>query len=176
MSILNWDKPKKIKTTREWAEDYGFDDGPTGGYQSNMSESDKLSWKAKLTGTKLGYPQVEVRKTTWNGTQITIIVNTGRGYNYKSAVAEDPKYLGKKVEDFPNKYYGQFPDDPELNGKYNYTSEQIEEWSYPTRGINVHISMNGPAQLTFEEMNHLNQAVQEAREYLEKYEKTQNNQ
>ena len=167
MSILNWDKPKKVKTTQEWKDDYGFDGGPDGGYQSNMSDDDKLSWKAKLTGTKLGYPQVEIRKTVMT-TQITIIVNLGGGYNYKQYRAEDPKYFGKRVEDFPNKYYGQFPNDPEANQKYNFTAEQIEEWSYPTRGVNIHVAMNGPAQLTFEDMADLNQAVLEAKEYLEK--------
>jgi len=168
MGILNWDKPKKIKTTQEWKDDYGFDGGPDGGYQSNMSDDDKLSWKAKVTGTKLGYPQVEIRKTSMFGTQITIIVNLGKGYNYKQYRAEDPKYLGKKVEDFPNKYYGQFPDDPDDdNEKYKWTAEQIEEWSYPTRGINVHLAMNGPAQLTFEDMADLNRAILEAKEYLE---------
>jgi hypothetical protein len=172
VGILNWDKPKKVKTTQEWKNDGGFDGGPNGGYQSNMSKDDMESWKAKLTGTKLGYPQVEIRKTAMGGTQITIIVNLGAGYNYKQYRAEDPKYLGKKVEDFPNKYHGQFPDDPEHNRKYSWTAEQIEEWSYPTRGVNVHLSMNGPAQMTFEDMSQMQQAVQEAKEYLEKNEKS----
>lgn len=86
--ILRWDVPKKVKTVEQWRESYGFDGGPAGGYMPNMSEADQLSWKAKITGKKLGYPQVEIRKTTERGRQVAIIVNLGLGYNYKYYRAE----------------------------------------------------------------------------------------
>jgi hypothetical protein len=122
MTILMWDKPARKVSVQEWKDDYGFEDGPAGGYIPNMSKADEKRWKAKLTGTKLGFPQVEIRKTA-GASQMTIIVNLGQGYNYKQY----------KVRD----------------------------------GINVHVALNGPAQMTFEETNEMHQAIQEAKTYLE---------
>ena len=83
MSVLNWDKPKKVQTTQEWKEGYGFEGGPTGGYMPNMSDEDAKSWKAKVTGTKIGFPIVEIRKQCRNGTLLFIIVSLGGGFKYK---------------------------------------------------------------------------------------------
>ncbi len=131
MSVLRWDKPKKIRTPEENAAHYGFEDGPTGGYQPNMSAADAASWKAKETGMKSGYPQVEIRKT-FKGTMCLIIVNLGKGYKYKS------------YEPVPS----------------------ASSWGQPTRGINVHMSLNGPLQMTFAEMEEMQTAIQEAKDYL----------
>ncbi len=114
-----------------------------------MSDADKALWKAKLTGIKLGYPQVEIRRQ-FGACQLLIIVNLGDGYNYKFYRSVDPKFHGKSPADF----------------SYPMTPEEIEECSFPTRGINVHISMNGPAQMTFDEVEEMNQAVHEAKIYL----------
>lgn len=135
MGVLMWDKPKKVKSTEEWREGYGFEGGPSGGYIPNMSEDDERRWKAKITGVKLGFPQVEIRKTARQA-QMTIIVSLGAGYNYKHyrAVRE--------------------PNDP-LSG-----------WG-TTEGINVHISLNGPAQMTFQEVTEMNLAIEEAKAKLE---------
>lgn len=131
MGVLNWNKPKRAKTVQEWKEDYGFDGGPVGGYQPNMSDDDKRTWKAKITGQKLGYPQVEIRKTVGrSNVQLLIIVNTGKGYKYKS--------------------YG--PDK--------------KSWGGSTAGINVHVALNGGAQMTFKEMEELHQAIAEAKQAL----------
>ncbi len=136
MSILMWDKPKKVLSKKQWEESYGFEDGPTGGYISNMSQDDKSRWKAKVTGQKLGYPQVEIRKEA--GSQLLIIVNLGDGYNYKYYRAEQ-KSPPDKLWDFS--HTGTF-------------------------GICVHMSLNGPAQLTLKEMGELNLAVEEAKAHL----------
>lgn len=163
-NVLRWDKPKAKLSKKDWEESYGFEDGPKGGYVPNMSEADAQSWKAKLTGTKLGFPQVEIRKSV-NGAQLLVIVNLGEGYNYKHyrARSEDKKYAHPYTEaDFARDY-------PTLVGRYNsnYTELDYLRFGAPTYGFNVHMSLNGPAQMTFNEMAELAQAVQEAKLYLE---------
>ena len=49
-----------------------------------------------------------------------------------------------------------------LGDGYKYKSCTPEN----TKGVNVHLSLNGAIQFTFAEMQELNQAVNEAREYL----------
>ena len=105
--------------------------GPTGGYQPNMSDADAATWRAKETGMKSGFPQVEIRKS-FKSAQCLIIVNLGKGYKYKS-------YEPVKG---PN------------------------SWGTPTRGINVHMSLNGPLQMTFKDVEEMQEAIQEAKDYL----------
>lgn len=159
MTVLMWDKPKKKLSKEEWAESYGFEDGPTGGYLPNMSKEDKLRWKAKITGKKLGFPQVEIRKTTENGSQILLIINLGDGYNYKYYKAVNPE--AKSYEEY-NEQYG-----PSSRFKIYPTQEELDK-AYakdknPTKGINVHISTNGPIQMSFDELNDMNCAIEEAK-------------
>lgn len=73
MSILTWEKPKQVLSKEEWKNSIGFDGGPYGGYESNMSIEDRQLWKAKLIKGK--FPRVEIRKTTTNGVQILIVVS-----------------------------------------------------------------------------------------------------
>jgi hypothetical protein len=148
MGLLMWDKPKKLRTTPEWMENYGFDGGPTGGYMPNMSKEDEARWKAKVTGKRLGFPQVEIRKTA--GAQITIIVNLGEGYNYKHYKAVEPRYEGKTPKDIPS-----------------YTQEEIDKYARPTKGVNVHIAANGPVRMTFDEVEDMHKAIMEAKSHLE---------
>lgn len=177
MSILRWDKPKKIMTTEQWATHYGFEDGPVGGYSPNMSEADQLSWKAKITGKKLGFPQVEIRKTTEKGSQVVIIVNMGEGYNYKyyRAVDEDYKqfdtwedHLNQEAERAFSRWPQNYPtlDDAKNFIKTYYNEESFLKNKYPTKGINVHLSTNGPVQMTFDEMQDMQLAIEEAKEAL----------
>lgn len=90
MGVLNWDKPKKKLTTKEWANSYGFEDGPTGGYVPNMSDEDMKRIKPKLVGKTTDHPQIELRKT-FQSTQVIIIVSLGNGYNYKNFNADAKK-------------------------------------------------------------------------------------
>jgi hypothetical protein len=83
MSVLMWDAPKKARTPAQQRDHYSFEDGPIGGYDPNMSDDDKLRWKAKITGQKRGTLQVEIRKSM-GGTQVTIIVCLRGGYTYKT--------------------------------------------------------------------------------------------
>jgi len=50
-----------------------------------------------------------------------------------------------------------------LGGGYAYKGYKREH----TQGVNVHFSVNGPLQMTFDELAELAQVVSEAREYLE---------
>lgn len=155
MGILSWDKPKKKLSKADWKESYGFEDGPTGGFVPNMDEADEKKWKAKLTGQKLGFPQVEIRKTA--SCQMTIIVNLGAGYNYKYYRAIDPDYFGKTPADFPSSYRNLM------------TQQEIDDAATPTKGINVHVAMNGPAQMSFQDILDMQEAILEAKAYLEDY-------
>jgi hypothetical protein len=61
MSVLSWDKPKKARSTAEHNARNSSDTGVDGTYVPNMSEKDRLRWKAKLvTGQD---PRIEIRKT-----------------------------------------------------------------------------------------------------------------
>ena len=72
-----WDKPQKVETTEEWRDNHGADGAPPGCYSPNMSAADRRRWKAKLTGTKSGFPQIEIRKDS------TVIILSRRGYKYR---------------------------------------------------------------------------------------------
>lgn len=153
MTILCWDKPKKIHSTAEWA-DISFDGGPKGGYVPNMSEDDAQRWKAKLVGTKAGYPQVEIRKK-FGSALATIIVSLGGGYNYKQYTVEN-QYHGKTIEEYGSRYLNTQDD-----------IDRLALMGSTTLGINVHMAMNGPAQMTFADMENLQLVVAEARAVLE---------
>jgi hypothetical protein len=131
-----WDKPKKKQSTEVWKEDNVFDGGPPGGFVPNMGDEDTKRWKAKVVGTKTGYPQVEIRKSV-KGSQLLVIVNLGEGYSYKN--------------------WHPGPPEERANG--------YKDWG-STQGINIHLSMNGGFQMTFAELEELHQAVAEAKAHL----------
>jgi hypothetical protein len=165
MTILMWEKPKKVLTVDQWAEHYGFESGPTGGYLPNMSEADQLAWKAKITGTKLGFPQVEIRKTTDQGSQVMIVVSLGAGYNYKQYRAITTDTYFKDEADYVKQCgpSAQWSDHKTIEeAKVGY-----DRWKHPTKGLNLHISTNGPIQMTFDELGHMNEAIAEAKLALE---------
>ena len=138
MTVLMWDKPKKILTVQQWAEHYGFEDGPTGGYSPNMADADLGRWKAKITGKKLGFPQVEIRKTA--GAQMTMIVNLGDGYNYKY-------------------YRAELVDDPR-------NADHIFVGRCGTFGQALHLALNGPMVLDHTEVAELPLVIEEAKSAL----------
>ena len=127
--LINWDKPKKLRSTKEHNEMYMSDCEVDGTYVSNMSRQDKETWKGTLKTHKDGSEQVELRKT-FGSAQLLIIV-ADDGYNYK--------------------YYKRDPEKPYQNS---------------TKEFNMHVSMNGPLQLTFDQWEEIGRAVQEARNKL----------
>ena len=52
-----------------------------------------------------------------------------------------------------------------LGGGYAY--KHFTREGTKARGVNVHLSTNGPLQMSFDDQAELNQVVQEARQYLE---------
>lgn len=72
MTLLMWDKPKRIMSKEAW-KDISADGAPPGVYTPNMSDEDQATWKAKLVGIKSDNPMIEIRKTCC-GTQVLIVV------------------------------------------------------------------------------------------------------
>ena len=68
--ILDFDKPKKARSTEEHNEIYSADCPAAGIYVPNMSDADMLKWKAKVIGGK--DPRVEIRKSV-RGVDPTLI-------------------------------------------------------------------------------------------------------
>lgn len=71
MPILDFEKPKKLRSTANHNDEYQSDSGIAGTYVPNMSEEDKLKWKARKIGGTV--PRVEVRKTL-RGVQLLAVV------------------------------------------------------------------------------------------------------
>lgn len=76
MTILSWDKPKQVLTKEEW-QDISADSAPPGVYTPNMSEDDRLKWRAKLI--KGHDPRVEIRKGYGFGASQKIVVRFHQG-------------------------------------------------------------------------------------------------
>lgn len=117
MTLLCWDKPEKILSTEEWKET-SFDGGPPGGFVPNMSEQDNMKWKAKLTGQKLGFPQVEIRRGG-----MVCIVNLGKGYNYKFYRAtKDPSRYSNQLTTGVNIHIA-------TNGPIQWTFDELSQFN-----------------------------------------------
>ena len=72
--VLRWDRPPRAMSTAEWKA-ISADGAPPGVYTPNMSDTDKLTWKAKLAGGK--DPRAEIRKTVTAGyhyAQVLIVI------------------------------------------------------------------------------------------------------
>lgn len=76
MTILSWDKPKQVLTKEQW-QNISADSAPPGVYTPNMSEDDRLKWRAKLI--KGVFPKVEIRKGYRDGTNQVIVVSRAGG-------------------------------------------------------------------------------------------------
>lgn len=119
----------------------GFEDGPTGGYVPQMSEADATRWKSKHFNIGKENARIELRKT-FTG------INNGQGStNITIFVALDGW-------DYATKHEAR-------------TANVKGEWFHTdTRGLNVRMSMNGPALMTFDQFNEIAQIVDEAKKYL----------
>ncbi|WP_064199086.1 hypothetical protein [Brevibacillus brevis] len=75
MSILSWDKPKKLRNTEEHNKLHSSDCGVAGTFVPNMSDEDNRKWKAKHV--KGEDERVEIRKEfinykSWSQVLITV--------------------------------------------------------------------------------------------------------
>lgn len=64
MGLICFDKPKKTRPSEEHNV-ISSDNLIPGNYAPNMSQEDIKKWKGKITGTKRGYPQIEIRKNSF---------------------------------------------------------------------------------------------------------------
>jgi len=77
MSLISWDKPKKIRSTATHNRGHMSDSDIAGTYVPNMSKKDRAKWKGKMTCVTTS-PCVEIRKNSF------VIVIGLDGYDYKS--------------------------------------------------------------------------------------------
>lgn len=78
--VLNFEKPKKARSTEDHNSTYSSDTGVAGTYMPNMSEKDMKKWKAKKVGGD--DPRVEIRKTVSGNDPILAKKLSGRGYAF----------------------------------------------------------------------------------------------
>lgn len=69
--IISFDKPKRVRSSAEHNAMYSSDTDVAGTYVPNMSQEDKLRWKARYIGGT--DPRVEIRKTVEH-VQVLLIV------------------------------------------------------------------------------------------------------
>lgn len=69
---LSWERPAPLLDAVEHAEKYQSDSGIPGTYVPNMSEADRVKWKAKKIGGE--DPRVEIRKGFPHGVLALIVV------------------------------------------------------------------------------------------------------
>lgn len=88
MGVLSWARPQRAIPVEEWKA-ISADSAPPGVYSPNMSDEDRLKWKAKKIGGK--DPRVEIRKTVvgtprkskhgpWDNTSYAQVVLTVRPF------------------------------------------------------------------------------------------------
>jgi hypothetical protein len=77
MGLISFEKPPKLRSSKEHGRMHFSDCGIDGTYVPNMSDEDRARWKGRITGTRKGRPQVEIRKDSF----VTIVGL--QGYDYK---------------------------------------------------------------------------------------------
>ena len=70
-NILNFETPKKTRSTKNHKNTFSSDSGIDGTYVPNMSDEDKKKWKAKHI--KGDDERVEIRKS-FDGVQLLVVV------------------------------------------------------------------------------------------------------
>lgn len=78
--VLDFEKPKRARSTEKHNSTYSSDTGVAGTYVPNMSEKDMRKWKAKKVGGD--DPRVEVRKTVSGSDPMLAKKLAGRGYAF----------------------------------------------------------------------------------------------
>jgi len=134
--ILSFETPKKLRTAEKHNEMHQSDSGIAGTYVPNMSKEDMNLWKAKHI--KGDDERVEIRKTL-GGAQLLIVV-------YKKEY--QPKYP-------------KYPNDVNKVGEY---TRLRTEWT--KRHQNVRMSMNGKVDLTWNDYEKMQDAIEEALEVM----------
>ena len=132
MELLDFTKPKRIRSTNEHNKKYQSDSGVAGTYVPNMSEENDKRWKAKhITGK---YERIEIRKNM-GGANVVIVVN-------KKSPVPVPTYR--------------------LDGKYDHEAYKENRKEYKMLRNNIKISANGRIWLSFEQMSEIQCVINEA--------------
>ena len=77
-TLISWEKPRKVRSTDEHNRMNQADCDVPGTYVPNMSHEDMKKWKGKIVGTRIGHPQIEIRKYPF------VIILSNGGYKYKN--------------------------------------------------------------------------------------------
>lgn len=143
--ILSFEKPKKVKSTKEHNEMYSSSVEAAGSYVPNMSEEDMKKWKAKhIIGDD---ERIEIRKTL-GGVQVLIVVyKKPQEIEYPEWSNTNYKYKDAKYEELLKKY-----------------KEDMKKWAQNHK--NIRISMNGNLDMTVNDFWDLNEAIKQAMEIL----------
>lgn len=88
--LIDFRKPKKIRSTEEHNKMHTSDSGVAGTYVPNMSDEDAQRWKGKyITGDN---ERIEIRKSFYNaGVQVVIVVRRNPPVPY-------PEYKGNSAD------------------------------------------------------------------------------
>ena len=144
MGLIDFNKPKKKRSTAKHNEMYSSDAGIDGTYVPNMSLNDMYKWKGKhIKGSN---ERIEIRKT-FSGVQVLIVV-------YKEKPFEQPDW-----EIITGKY--SHSDREKGYDKYKKLNDQ-----WRTRENNIKISMNGSTWMSFTEFESMRIVIDEAKEIL----------
>jgi hypothetical protein len=93
--VLSFDKPKKLRSADEHSKMHTSDAYVDGTYVPNMSEKDKLKWKAKHIGGD--DPRIEIRKTV-SGIDPTLAKKyANRGYTWAGTCSAQVLVIVRKT-------------------------------------------------------------------------------
>lgn len=113
MSLIDFNKPKKVRSTEEHNQMHSSDSGVAGTYVPNMSEADRNKWRGiHIKGTD---ERIEIRRTI-GGSQVLIVV-------YKNVRFTDWRVNQKEWYNNHNNVRIS------MNGKLDMTFEDYEEFT-----------------------------------------------
>jgi hypothetical protein len=145
ITVLDFEKPKKVRSTKDHNNRYMSDSGIAGTYVPNMSDADMAKFKAKHI--KGDDERIEIRKSI-DGVQLLIIVYK---HEYQPPKPEFPDYDGGSRDS----YWEQ------ANAIYS-----ADRKNYDKRHGQVQMSMNGKLNMSLALWFDINEAVKEAFEIL----------
>ena len=97
--LIDWNKPKKVRPTKDHNTTFSSDSGVDGTFVPNMSKKDMVAWKGKHINKGKDHARIELRKT-FEGTQLLIILaKDGWDFKHESRTPDSwgRSTLGKNV-------------------------------------------------------------------------------
>lgn len=97
-NLINWNKPKKLRSTKNHNDMHVSDSGIPGTFVPNMDEKDQTSWKGKFIKHRDGKSaQVELRKTFSGANLLIIVGNDGFNYKHYRRESDNLSTMGKNI-------------------------------------------------------------------------------